>query len=940
MSAPRPRSDRSRRRLRRRLAYGVVTGVAAAAAAGILSLTYPVQLVERKSFDARTQLVADPGRASDGLVAIDIDENSLQVYADRLGRWPWSRDAHAALLSYAAAGGARLVVFDVLFPEPDLTSPATDSAFADELADARIGLIAMTFSPGDDQEALTWEQGLARYNPRRAEALDILERFRMPLASPDSGSSRAVAGISFPYPDTPDPMFLTHAAGVGGVNLNADPDGVVRWERLVYDRRGEMYPSLALAAARLLEPDRFGGSVRVENGALMFGTRTVPVGPDGRMLVRWHGSFRSDGQTTYVTYPAFVVLDSWESVMTGREPAVPLETFKDKVVFVGVTAAGATDFDVRATPVGAIEPGVLVQMTALDNLLAGDALRRVGTGTNMALVMLVGTATGLLTAVLGSGLLASAVAAALLVALLGGGTLLLSTGWWIDVVAPGLALALAFAGTMVANYMTEGREKRRVRDMFSRYVSPEYVRRLADDLESLELGGERAEITILFSDIRGFTSLSERLPASQVLSLLNEYLDCMTDVVFRHGGTLDKFIGDAVMAFWGAPVAVPDHAQRAASAALEMIRELDRLNERWREQGSSSVLAIGIGINTGEAIVGNIGSLERKLDYTAIGDPVNLASRLESLNKEFGTSVLVSENTAHVLGEDFDLQRVESVTVRGKAEPVDVYELRDRREPKRATPGAGKGALISALLLGLLALPGGAGAQESGRSRWTDWVYRPGSWAGGQLVRASTTDPETDSLALLARVEVYSSPPRWRLEVARMEEGQGLSNPVVVVGGTDEPVVLSELGSTPLAEHAIAEDSAVSLILGDFSPSGDPLHPPPARLIEAGADGEITLVLLRRPVARAEFGDDLFSTGSVGRLARSLGRFGVGELGGERDAAVVASAGPRGVARVRTVDGEIEVDPDPEAIRRLEELRIGILELERFLRELRKGEGP
>lgn len=908
-------------------------GVAAAAITALLSLSYALRLVERKSFDARTRLVADSADATSELVAIDIDENSLQIYADRLGRWPWSRDAHAAMLAYATAGGARLVVFDVLFPEPDLAGPAADSAFADELDASGLGVLAMTFAPGEATAAERWEEGLALHRPRRAEALALLDGFQLALA----GSAEAAPpGASFPYPDPPDPLFLAHAAGVGAVNLNADPDGVVRWERLVYHSRGRAFPSLALAAARRLEPDRFGGPVRMGRDAISLAGARVPVARDGRMLLRWHGPFRAGGRVTYPTIPAFRVLESWEAVMTGRAPTVPLETFEDKIVVVGVTAAGANDVDVRATPVGPAEPGVLVHLTALDNLLAGDALRRAGTWANLALVVGAGAGAGIVTAMLGSGALASAVVAVLLFALLGGGTFLLAQGVWIDVVAPALALGLAFAATMVANYATEGREKRRVRDLFSRYVSPEYVRRLADDLESLELGGERTEITVLFSDIRGFTALSERLPAADVLTLLNQYLDCMTDVVFRHGGTLDKFIGDAVMAFWGAPVAVPDHAARAAAAALDMLEELEELNEGWRERGFPSVLAIGIGINTGEAVVGNIGSLERKLDYTAIGDPVNLASRLESLNKQYGTAILVSGSTARAAGDAFDFRPVEAVTVRGKTEPVDIYELKGRAESRRPVPGAG--LAVPALLLGLLLVPGAGEAQE--RVRWTDWVYRPGSWVGGELLPASTTDPETDSLALLARVDVYSAPPRWRLEVAGMQGGEALRDPVVVIGGGDSPVVLGELGSVPLAEHALADDPAVSLIVDDFSADGAPAHAPPARMVERANGGDVEMVLLRRPVARAEFGEDVFATGSVGRLAGSLGRFGVGQLSGERDAAVVASAGPRGVARVRTVDGELEVNPDPAAVRRLEGVDIGILELDRFLRELLKGEAP
>lgn len=329
-------------------------------------------------------------------------------------------------------------------------------------------------------------------------------------------------------------------------------------------------------------------------------------------------------------------------------------------------------------------------------------------------------------------------------------------------------------------------------------MPPEYVRRLADDFESVALGGERAEITILFSDIRGFTNLSERLPPSAVIEILNEYLERMSEVVFRHGGTLDKFIGDAVMAFWGAPVPIADHANKALTAALDMIAELDGLNARWKERGEPTELAIGVGLNTGPAVVGNIGSLTRKLDYTAIGDAVNLASRLESLNKTYGTTILVSESTLTAAGGGYATRAVEAVTVKGKKKPVNVFELLGRKEDPAATGGSGptlRGAMAAAALL--VACATGASAQDE-RARWTDWLYVPGSWSAGQLVRSATSDADTEALALVAHVEAYSSLPRWRVEVSKLSDGETLEAPVVVIGGQTPPVVLTALGSAPL----------------------------------------------------------------------------------------------------------------------------------------------
>ena len=930
-----PAATGRRRRSLRRLGYGAGIGAAAAVLCGVLALAPFMRVAEAKSWDARVQLTADPADAHPDIVFVDIDSNSLEAMRDELGRWPWSRGVHGAMLDYLHADSARAVVFDVTFPEADLLDPVADADFAASLADYGRAVLALTFSPGAVQDAVALESRRSVEDPELGRALALLERFAL-------DSDGTVPAASLPYVEPPVAILLEPAGGVGSVNLNADPDGVVRWERLVYDRRGALYPSLALATARMLEPERFGGPVSFADGVLRVGPTEIPVADDGRMLLRWRGSYRRGEATTYPVIPAVAVLNSLVQEATGLPTDLPRGTFAGKIVFIGVTGTGTFDFDSRPTPVSDVNPGVMIHATALDDLISGEPARRAGLGANLALLGLTGVAAGAVTAGLSSATMGAAAFAALLAALLLGSTLAVGQGLWLDLVAPGLAGSLAFAGAMAANYMTEGRDKRRVRDLFSRYVAPEYVSRLADDHESLALGGERTEITILFSDIRGFTSLSERLPAPQVIEILNEYLERMADVVFRHGGTLDKFIGDAVMAFWGAPVAAPDHARRALDAALDMTRELEVLNVRWAERGAPAQLAIGIGINTGEAVVGNIGSLTRKLDYTAIGDAVNLASRLESLNKEFGTTILASESTARHAGHGYRFRPVEAVTVKGKTQAVNVLELMGRAADTPAPPAAGIGSATRALVLlalvaGALAGASPAAAQTPAKARWSDWVYRPGRWVAGRLQPASTTNQATDSLALVARVEAYSQPPRWRLELARTTDGTALAAPIVIIGGGAEPVVLTEVGSTPLSRHAAGQDSVVRQLVAGFGANGRPARAAPARIVETGAGGRVTFVVLRRAVARADFADNLLSAGAGGRLGRSLGRFGVQSLGGERRTDVVASAGARGVARVRTVDGEIVVQPDTAAVLAMERVTVDLAELDRFLRELQSA---
>jgi adenylate cyclase len=920
-------------RLRRRLFLGLVAAAVATAVAGGLRLTPPVEVLEAKSYDLRVRLIADPATADRSIVVIAIDENSLDVYGEELGRWPWDRDAYVHLLDYVTIGGARAVVFDLLFREPDRRYPEGDTLFAEALADSR-AVLAFSLSPGDTTEAGQWAANRrAEMTAHRADAIEaMMDRAALPLAGGADGGSRDVVR-ELPYAEPVYPLLGERALALGAVNWTPDRDGVTRHAALVFQHQGRLYPSLPLAAARLLDPARLGGPVALTRNRLTLGETRIPL-VDGRIPVRWRGPFMRGFQTTYPVIPAFHVLDSYHAVSTGQEPHVPLEAFEDRVVFIAATAAGA--LDARATPLEPHDPGVMVHATVLDNLLQGDFLERAGWLTNLALILAIALLAALLAVAFESALVASLGGLVALVAAAAVATFALSRGVWIDLAAPTLAGAVAFAGAMVGNYLGEGRDRRRVRELFGRYVSPEYVRRLADDYENVVLGGERAPVTLLFSDIRGFTSLSERLPAETVIEMLNEYLERMAEVVFRHGGTLDKFIGDAVMAFWNAPIPAEDHATRAVEAALDMLVELESLNEGWRIAGAPARLQIGIGLNTGEAIVGNIGSLTRKLDYTAIGDTVNLAARLEGLTKEYGASIIISEATRNELDAGrYEVRALDEVRVKGKEQAVRIYEV----VGGRPAPSGGRVKVATASVLALLLAVAGAplvaaplGAQEAPRERWTDWVYTPGSWQGARLVGRTTSNEATDSLALVARVDFFAQAPRLRAEFRRVVHPDSLDAPMVLIVDGERSVVLTRLGSTALAEHAAASDPMVQAVLRRIR-QARPAPPGPARIAELGAGGAVEWVILRRPAARAEFGGEVFEMGTARRLGRTAARLGIHAMGGERSEEVVAAAGARGVARVRTVDGEILVMPDTVAVERIARVRIGLIDLDRFLRD-------
>jgi len=874
----------------------------------LLQPTPPMRILEGRASDLRARILADPGRVHPDLLLVTIDDPSLDILQESLGRWPWPRDVHAALVDVLAAGGARLVIFDVGFFDPLLSAPEGDSVFAEAIQLAGNVILPVAFDQRSATDAARLEELLGRSAER-----DLLERHRVGRAvSP--GTNPDFGGVLVPLP-----LLGAGVAALGAATLLPDAaDGVSRRDPLVFSHRGELYPSLAFAAARVLEPSRFDGPVELRDRELLSGETTLPLDRGG-LLLRWRGSFLSRGEHTYPVIPVYQLLNSYEQLLRGQEPDVPLDRLAGKVVIVGLTGMGL--FEARVTPLAPHDPGLMLHATALDNLLTGDHLRRappwVDRGATALLVLLL--TVGVTFLPLAGGVLLVVFGAVVVVAWAFGAY---HFGLWTDLATPLLGTGMSFSGAMAARYITEGRERRRIRELFGRYVSPEYVRILVERPESFRLGGERVPLTVLFSDIRGFTSISERLPPETVVSILNRYLDRMSEIVFRNGGTLDKFMGDGLMAFWGAPIPEPEHARKALTAGLEMLDAVDAFSaEIRREEGVD--LDIGVGVHTGEAVVGNIGSLTRKLDYTALGDHVNLASRLESLNKERGTRFLASRAAWEAAGPGFRVRELPDAQVKGKEEGVSIVEVLGR-----LTGWIMLIPLMTALaLLGTTAAPVDAQGSSPERSRWVDRVYVPGGGVSS-----------ADSLALVAVVDGYAHPPRWRMEVWRVSDDGRLAEGAVLVGDGASVQVLTQVGSSPLAEHALGQEAMIRFLVGTL-PGGTPRFPGGRDFLVQTEEGRNVRMVRRERLARPDFPDDLLVSGRAGRLGRSLLRLTSEQVGDQRGAQFAATAGARGV-RVRTPDGEVVLSPDLAAVARMEGRVPSAVELDRFRREGGLGESP
>jgi adenylate cyclase len=666
--------------------------------------------LELSSLDYRFQ-VRGRTKIDPRIVIVDIDQQSQEA----LGHWPFPRFHFARLLDNIREDGGKVVAFDITFSKPDETAKPLDDLTSQLAEEQKKG------TPPNPTLTARIEALRTKYDYDQQFA-DAIKRFGHVVlgnyflytqtdlkgVTPQALASYANALAFFPFPQVrPVPSFRSAgdkgrvdlidkyedlglvprgaeansdlltgavAAEVGGTgyfNCIVDADGVVRRMALATpfgldaDRANwDMYASIDVQALRLYLglPNQQTILWYARNGvaSVEFGPKLV-VHPDdvSRVLVNYHGPAR--------TYP-------YVSFADAAKKQFPPGTFKDKIVLVGASATGIGDN--RVTPFGGLDfPGVEVHANLIDNILNRQFLKRGAKEvlTDLFFILLFGIPLGVWLAVTQPRWMPLGLA--LLLPFAGIVYFAFLHGSWLNFIVPAL-FTLVPNVSLVALYrvLIEEQEKRKVRSRFQQYVPPEVVRRLLDDPERVK--PRKSEITVLFSDIRGFTSISESLDAQELADLLNGYLTEMTRIVFRYQGTLDKYIGDAVMGFWGAPYEEPDHATRACNAALSMLARLAELQKEWRAQGRP-VLDIGIGLNTGVASVGNMGSSMR-LAYTAMGDAVNLASRLEGLNKEYGTRIIISESTYKVLQSDRVLVReLDMIRVKGKLLPVTIYEVLD-----------------------------------------------------------------------------------------------------------------------------------------------------------------------------------------------------------------------------------------------------------------------
>lgn len=587
-------------------------------------------------------LISPPQIPNDILI-VAIDEKSLSEY----GRWPWNRRLQAELIEKVFSGGPKIVAVDIFYPEPE--SPESDRALADVFNKYKDRLIVALGFEGEEGKKFEGELDDVLYDHTtlKIENLKYLK------------SAEVYRTL---LPKEP----LASSAKFGHVYAMADMDGKLRWENLYIKYGDEYFPSLALQTARIvlgLAPD----SVSIAGGyGVYLGELLIPTDRFGRLHINYIGKERS------------IIYKSAADVLSGR---IPNRVFRDKIVFIG-TSAMAT-YDIKVTPFSANMPGVEKNATVVDNILKGNFMKKSPVYIDLLVVLLAGMFVLLMSR--RQRALHLFFVYVLLTAIIVISNQLFFTYYSIRIsfIYPLFTVLTSGAFIISYRYFIEEKSARNIRRIFSSYVTERVVTELIKNPDMARLGGERREITVLFTDIRGFTTFSERHSPEEVVDILNEYLGALTDIIFKWEGTLDKFVGDEILAFWGAPMRQDNHAELALRCALNMAKRLEELQQKWKSEGKPT-LDSGIGINTGEVVVGNIGAEGKKMDYTVIGDHVNLGARIEALTKKYNTHILITEFTLNKIKDllttgsfaHVAIKGLEKVIVRGKEQPIDIYEVK------------------------------------------------------------------------------------------------------------------------------------------------------------------------------------------------------------------------------------------------------------------------
>ena len=640
--------------MNRKTAFGLLAGALATGCVALLDRTGLVGRWENPMGDWRARLLARPAAATDEVRLVLLDQYSLDWGSREMQfEWPWPRETYAFAVDFLGRQGAKAAIFDVLFTEPSRYAEA--DAMLGEAAGRFGRFVGAVFLGTTAGQADRWPEGA---KPSRIRIEGLKEWL---AAHPEAAADLVSPGAAFPISE-----LAGQAAWLANVRETPDGDGVFRRAAPFRIFDGQVLPSLGFAGW-LAGLGKEEVVARMEGDLLVVEGRRIPLDASGRMIVKFRGK-----TGTHRAYNAAEVIQSEMRLKfgDGEPPLKDGEAFAGKHAVFGFSAPGLKDL--RTTPMGGDYPGPEVYATMLDNLLEGDFLRDAPAAAVWLWILGLALAAGAAAATARSGWQSGLAAAALIPLPTLAGLAAWEAGIVLPVAGASAGAVAGLLGGAVVNFVLEGRQKMFIKGAFKHYLSGEVIEQILRDPGSLKLGGERRELTIFFSDLQGFSTISEKLGPEDLTKLLNDYLTDMTDIILEEGGTLDKYEGDAIIAFWNAPLQQADHATRAVRASVRCQKKLAERRDEF-EKRTGAVLKMRIGLNTGAVVVGNMGSSNR-FDYTVLGDAANLASRLEGANKALGTYLMIAETTWAQTKGAFPGRELGQLRVVGRKTPVKVYE--------------------------------------------------------------------------------------------------------------------------------------------------------------------------------------------------------------------------------------------------------------------------
>ena len=623
----------------------------------IFALTY--NFLQMKSYNIMNKLTQNSRVASNDVVLVVIDDKSLH----EIGRWPWSREYYLEIFDYFQNHtNAKLMGYDGLVMALDLEHPKSDKKFFSNIGKYDKLTAGVAFSYNDFDKEID------------KNYYDNLLRTKTDVKIIDKRHKKNKIQSGFKSFTTLEKQYFENVKSLGSVNMPEDSDGYIRKAGQLYDYKGEFFPSLAFNMySKYTGIDEFILTDKFIYGFCEKYSLKVPIESKGGFITNYISYYKtSDGVYSHKKYSASDVIKSYRAIKKGEKPILNASEFDNKVIFIGANANAQALDDIGRTPISENFSGLDIQATNFDNLLNNNFFRATSPLYNLLACVFIFLLVFIFVAVMP---IVSALMSSVCVMFL---YLFFAFFMYynkitISLILPELFVIVAIACAYSYRYLIEDNKKLKIQKAMGKYLSREVMQNVVENIDNIELGGKRADITVLFADIRNFTSISEKMDASSVTMILNEYFSALVPIIEEYGGVLNKFMGDAVLAIFGEPKRSENHALAGVKCAYKMLKKVKHLQDKWIDEGKPKI-EIGIGISSGEAFIGNIGSQDR-LEYTVIGDTVNTASRIENYNKVYKTNFLISEETYKRVKNHVDVITINNVMIRGKASRMNIYEV-------------------------------------------------------------------------------------------------------------------------------------------------------------------------------------------------------------------------------------------------------------------------